>query len=619
MTVFIELTTDAFSETFTRARDAAQKARRAGVDRARRPLRGLEIKDDTYAFLKIVRSDGTEIKLIDSSSPDGTSTQYSNFILQSVSEARMEKHQIVETFGEPYIYFFGEAPRFLDVQAVLVDSLDFNWYAEFWENYNKYFRGTRSVELGARTYLFYDDNVVEGYVLMAQAQKISDQPLQARLSFRMFLTNYSNVTFVGDPNFPVRASVNLPPSVDLTTADAFTVGLAALGAATDAALAEARAIQAAAGARQQAGGFGGGDKLSDSLRGGLQSTGEPFTDGIMLNAFRALGQTVGVGARTKPLRSLIADNFDEYTALVPAPPQQTEQQQAEEDHDGQPEAESFPAKSTQQANKYGANMNSPNMFARLGIGPRFTAQAGFGVRGNGAPTASFGVQNGAFMNSSYRGGINGGLGFTGGFTAQASVGLTAQAGVGVGARANATLSLNASASFSAGAQAGILAQAQGLETVVFSKQFSKVYGNGVLVNGGIVQGTGVGGGIPQGISGGIGPNGPGTLTQFTGGKGFKTANGFTGALGYGQGLSGNGAALAVGGAPSAFATVAAPGFLDPSGQYGQNFGLLPGQQPGEEWPGQFSGAPPPLGTASGTFFIGPDGVSSSTNTTGIFA
>ncbi len=617
MTVFIELTTDAFSETFTRSRDAAAKARRAGVDRARRPLRGLEIKDDTYAFLKIVRSDGSEIKLIDSSSPDGESTQYSNFILQSVSEARMEKHQIVETFGEPYIYFFGEAPRFLDVQAVLVDSLDFNWYAEFWDNYNKYFRGTRSVELGARTYLFYDDNVVEGYVLMAQAQKISDQPLQARLSFRMFLTNYSNVTFVGDPNFPVRASVNLPPGVDLTTADAFTVGLAAVDAATDAALSEARAIQAATGARQQASGFGGGDKLSDALRGGLTATGEPFTDGVLLNAFRALGQTVGAGARVRPLRSLIADNFDEFTALLPPPPQQSEQERAEEDHDGQPEAEDFPTKSTQQANTYGANMNSPNMYARLGIGPRFTAQAGFGVRGAGAPMASFGVQNGAFMDSSYRGGINGGLGFTGGFTASASISLTAFAGVGVGVRANATVSVGVGVS--AGAQAGILARAQGLEQLVYSRQFSKVYGNGVLINGGIIQGTGIGGGIPLGVSGGIGPNGPGTLTMFTGGKGYKTANGFTGALGYGQGMSANGAVLAVGGAPSAFSTVAAPGFFDPSGQYGQNLGLLPGQLPGEQWPGQFAGAPPPLGTATGTFFIGPDGTSSSTNTTGIFA
>lgn len=640
MPVFIELTTDAFAATFTRAHDAAAKARRAGVDRARRPLRGLEIKDDTYAFLKIVRADGTEIKLVDSSSETGESTQYSNFILQSVQEARMEKHQIVETFGEPYIYFFGEAPRFLDVQAVLVDSLDFNWYAEFWDNYNKYFRGTRSVELGARTYLFYDDNVVEGYVLMAQASKNADQPLQARLSFRMFLTNYSNVTFVGDPNFPVRASVNLPPSVNLSNADAFTVGLAAAGAATEAAIQEAKSIEAASGARQQAGGFGGGSKLSDALRSGVSSTGEPLVDGVLLNALRAIGNS---GARTKPLRGLISDNFDEYTALLPPAIDLDEEERGEEDHDGNPEVEDFPTASTQQAQRYGANTNDPNMMARMGLGPRFTAQGGFGMVGGGAgATASFGVQRSASFGSTYYGGINGGLGFTGGFTAQASVGLQATAGVGVGVRANATVSLSATA----GARQNALAQAQVLQQQILQKQFGGVYGNGVLVYGGIYQGTGIGGGIPNGVSGGIGPDGPGTLTMFTGGKGYKLPNGFAGTSGYGQGLSANGVGLMVGGAPSAFSTVAAPGFLQPNGYYGPYTGpipgqyglqqqsvpfpnqplpgqlpgqqLLPGQQAGEQWPGQFAGAPPPLGTASGSFFIGPNGVSSNTNTTGIF-
>lgn len=590
MPVFIELTTDAFAAVFQQRADKAAEARRAGLDRARRPLRGLELKDDTYAFLKIVRADGSEIKLIDSGSPDGFNTQYSNFILQSVSEARMEKHQIVETFGEPYIYFFGESPRFLDVSAVLVDSLDFNWYAEFWENYNRYFRGTRSVELGARTYLFYDDNVVEGYVLMAQAQKVSEQPLQARLTFRMYLTNYTNVTFVGDPNFPVRASVNLPPSVNLSTADAYTVGIAGVGGATDAALQEARAIQAATGARQQAGGFGGGNKLSDSIRGGTGSTGEPFTDGILLNAIRALDSAVGAGSRTTPLRGLIADNFDEFTAFLPPPPASGEQQSPEEDTDGQPEAEDFPTTATQKSNQYGANINDPNMYARMGFGPRFSAASGFGLRGGAGVSASFGVSAVGSIGAGFRGGINGGLGFTGGFSAGVSVGLSASAGLSAGVGA---------APFDSRANAYSPYNPAYLEQQNLSRQFgANIYGNGVMINGGVVQGTGVGGGIPNGVSGGIGPGGPGTLTQFTGGRGYASTNGFGSAQGYGNGLSANGAALSVPGAPTAFSTVAAPGTLYPNGN---------------------PNMPPPLGTASGGFYIGPNGASSNSNTTGIFA
>jgi hypothetical protein len=553
-------------------------------------LRGLEIKDDTYAFLKIVRSDGSEIKLIDSSSPDGTSTQYSNFILQSVSEARMEKHQIVETFGEPYIYFFGESPRFLDVSAVLVDSLDFNWYAEFWENYNKFFRGTRSVELGARTYLFYDDNVVEGYVLMAQAQKVSEQPLQARLTFRMYLTNYTNVTFVGDPNYPVRASVSLPAGVNLTTADAFSVGQMAVKAETDAALQENINLLTAAGVRQQEAGFGGGQKLTDAIRGGIVSTGDPFFDGFLQNAREA----VDADGRTMPLRGLIADNWDEFTSLVPP---RDDGELDPVDTDGEPEAEDFPTKATGKAKKHGANMNSPNLFARLGIGARFTASAGFGVRGSAGLGASFGVGGGSSFGAGFRGGINGGLGFTGGFTA--SVGLRASAGFGVGARANATFSareefragtsqqaaFNVTRQFGAGFNAGFFGSA--IPNTL--RQFGRVYGNGVLINGGVIQGTGVGGGIPGGVSGGIGPDGPGTLTQFTGGRGFQPVNGFGSSQGYGNGLSANGAALNVGGAPSAFSTVVAPGQLNVAGSITESFN------------------------------IGPNGVSSSENKTGIFA
>jgi hypothetical protein len=178
-------------------------------------MRGLEIKEDTYALIRLIQVDGTEIPLVDSGSSTGESTAYANFLLQSVQEVRMEKHQIVETFGEPYIFFFGEAPRFLDVSAMLISSHDFNWEAEWWFNYENYLRGTKSVELGARTFLFYDDNIVGGYMLQAQSVKTSDQPLAVTLSFRMFVTDYENISFVGDPNFPVRSYVNLPDGVTL--------------------------------------------------------------------------------------------------------------------------------------------------------------------------------------------------------------------------------------------------------------------------------------------------------------------------------------------------------------------------------------------------------------------
>ena len=200
MAVFIELATSPIESNFRRVREGLQpsdnRSTRAGRAQARRPLRGLEIKEDTYATLKVIKSDGTELPLVDSGMPDGyNETGYANFLLQSVNETRMEKHQIIETFGASYVFFFGEAPRFLDCVAMLLNSHDFNWEAEWWANYNTYLRGTKLVEMGARCYLSYDDSVVEGYLMQAQASKSGDQPHAVQLQFRFFVTNCFNLKY----------------------------------------------------------------------------------------------------------------------------------------------------------------------------------------------------------------------------------------------------------------------------------------------------------------------------------------------------------------------------------------------------------------------------------------
>ena len=85
----------------------------------RRPTRGIVIKEDTYAVMRVLRADGSAIPLVNAGSRLGeeddegrmTSESYSNFLIQQVSEERVEKQQIVETFGEAIIFFFGERPR----------------------------------------------------------------------------------------------------------------------------------------------------------------------------------------------------------------------------------------------------------------------------------------------------------------------------------------------------------------------------------------------------------------------------------------------------------------------------------------------------------------------------
>lgn len=200
MAVFITAVTDPFTEL--RGGGA-----RTVPPTVRRPFRGVQIKQDTYAVLRVTRADGTDISLFDSSAaPDyynggdeniGRSSNYANFIVQSFSDQRMEKQQIVQTFGEDYIFFFGEQPRFVNVTGVLINTKDFDWKNEFLENYERYLRGTRLVENNARLYFYVDDVVMEGYLVNSTVNLSADQPYLVQFSFQMFVCQYATLSNVG--------------------------------------------------------------------------------------------------------------------------------------------------------------------------------------------------------------------------------------------------------------------------------------------------------------------------------------------------------------------------------------------------------------------------------------
>jgi len=332
LAIYIELTTDAFENNFRKQLNSMQAGgsgnttSRAGKSSARRPLRGIEIKEDTYALLKVVRADNSEIPLIDSSSATGRSNGgYTNFIIQTIQDSRMEKHQIVETFGDNYIFFFGENPRFVDVQAIVLNTHDFNWRAEWWENYDRYMRGSKLAELGARLYLFYDDIILEGYMVHCSAQEGADRPYHVNLQFKIFVTNYQNISSVGNPNFPTRSSIVLPEDVSLTNPNAAgELASAYLGAAWEQVSAEN------AGRKfddlDDAGLLGGDTPQANPLTSErritkiIQSVSPSYA--ISQGYWDFLAQHGDVAAiknaynlilRTgNPLRALISDNLDEY-------------------------------------------------------------------------------------------------------------------------------------------------------------------------------------------------------------------------------------------------------------------------------------------------------------------
>lgn len=226
MAVFMSVTTSPFEDVMA---DASRESR-VGQN-VRRPMRGIEVKKDTYASIKVIDALNRPIPLIDSSSQNhagniGYSNEYSNFILQAVQEQRVEKQQVVETFGEDYIFFFGERPRIYTFSALLINTRNFNWKSEWWKNYDETLRGTKLLERNARMYLYYDDVVIEGYMLQASASASTDDPYKLPLQFQVFCTNYSIIGDVGsiftphaDDQVPERtpaksSSVALPSEED---------------------------------------------------------------------------------------------------------------------------------------------------------------------------------------------------------------------------------------------------------------------------------------------------------------------------------------------------------------------------------------------------------------------
>lgn len=342
MPVFIEARTDPFEDLRTaeagRARD---RARPRSV--VRRPTRGYEIKEDSYAMLRVVLRDGSFLPVLDSggvvvneNGGQGYTTKYSNFIVQNVVEQRQEKQQIVESFGDTYIFFYGESPRVTQVTGFLLNSNDFNWRAEWWENYERYFRGTRLVENGARLYFIYDDLIIEGYMLSASiSEEVQNNPL-LQLQFTLFVTGYTNVSHIGGTDFP-----RPPGDVDYSQPVSYSTALAA---AQDR---EKRTVQReltgdAVRRANEIGYFGSRTLLTDAWRQGLIS--DPAVSGFLARTQGALlgyitqqlptdvpitpselskwgkselkkmlGRQFAPASRA--LRSKISDNQDEYIGL----------------------------------------------------------------------------------------------------------------------------------------------------------------------------------------------------------------------------------------------------------------------------------------------------------------
>lgn len=319
--IFIEATTEPFNEV---QQGIVAGERENPPISVRRPTRGYQLKEQSFAMMRIVGADGQFFNVIDAAGEYVEESQgvrkthrYTNFFVQSVTEKRQEKKQVVDNFGDPIIILFGQAPRVVNVTGQLLNTADFNWLNEFWHNYDNYFRGTRLAEMGARLYLIYDDRIVEGLMINAQAQKSTNSRVGVKFQFSMFVTGTSAVSQTGNPNFPNYSQTartrsnndlgydlaNLVDESDIKKLDRERVSQKLLN------LNEMAFIEQ-----------GVFNSLSEMIRNGFIDSGSPDISLFMARAKDAMGSSGDIdlkSERTTPLRGKFVDNIDEFIGGSP--------------------------------------------------------------------------------------------------------------------------------------------------------------------------------------------------------------------------------------------------------------------------------------------------------------
>lgn len=113
------------------------------------------------------------------------------FFLESVTENREEKVQIIDTFGEFVAFFFGARPEVYTYQGTLLNSMNHNWKNEFMMNYEHFLRGSQAVKNRATIFLQYDDVIVEGFMLNSQIRQVATDEHAVPFQFNLLILNRS--------------------------------------------------------------------------------------------------------------------------------------------------------------------------------------------------------------------------------------------------------------------------------------------------------------------------------------------------------------------------------------------------------------------------------------------
>jgi hypothetical protein len=142
------------------------------------------------------------------------------FLLQSVTKPRMERFQIVETFREAHLFFFGERTKVYSITGQVLEALDadaadddlisrdqYRWSTSLQMLYDTALRGSQLASAGNIATLAFEKVLLTGYPLQLQTTRTVDNPYLTQFQMtwaildEQFLDNNSNtdITTYADP------------------------------------------------------------------------------------------------------------------------------------------------------------------------------------------------------------------------------------------------------------------------------------------------------------------------------------------------------------------------------------------------------------------------------------
>ena len=184
-------------EYYRRTRVTRKTSIEDGVQERRNSLslaRQIATKNDQEAVIRLMARDrnyrADQSKGAKKANPlKNVIPPYTKFFLESVSESRVEKAQVIETFGEFVAFFFGRRPEVYQFGGRLLNTKIHDWKNDFQEVYDNFLRGTKAVENGATVFIQYDDVVAEGFLMNCNVEYSGIANNECPFNFSMIVTN----------------------------------------------------------------------------------------------------------------------------------------------------------------------------------------------------------------------------------------------------------------------------------------------------------------------------------------------------------------------------------------------------------------------------------------------